>query len=204
MGFSPCHLDLLQIAAGAYTRICAGRLADTDPSAGPFRTGPAGRQRPQMPRLPKDVHCDMAIRAAEERVSINLYLLSRIAIDAPIPRPRRTPRNRPCQCVDRSGALARGYLKSLGHKAPKSAVSEYLEWFEDAYVLFTALRRLRPEIFYQKTRTGRQVDFIVPTRGRKTMLVQICESRPIHGRDDGRRQRSTKRWWSLAWIPGPS
>ena len=30
-----------------------------------------------------------------------------------------------------------GYLKSLGHKAPKAAVSDYLEWFEDAYFLFT-------------------------------------------------------------------
>ncbi len=30
-----------------------------------------------------------------------------------------------------------GYLKSLGHKAPKSAVSDYLEWFEDACFLFT-------------------------------------------------------------------
>jgi len=30
-----------------------------------------------------------------------------------------------------------GYLKSLGHKAPKSAVSDYLDWFEDAYFLFT-------------------------------------------------------------------
>lgn len=30
-----------------------------------------------------------------------------------------------------------GYLKSLGHKAPKSSVSDYLEWFEDAYFLFT-------------------------------------------------------------------
>ena len=30
-----------------------------------------------------------------------------------------------------------GYLKSLGHKAPKSAVADYLEWFEDAYFLFT-------------------------------------------------------------------
>ncbi len=30
-----------------------------------------------------------------------------------------------------------GYLKSLGHKAPKSKVSDYLEWFEDAYFLFT-------------------------------------------------------------------
>ena len=30
-----------------------------------------------------------------------------------------------------------GYLKSLGHKAPKSAVSNYLEWLEDAYFFFT-------------------------------------------------------------------
>ena len=30
-----------------------------------------------------------------------------------------------------------GYLKSLGHRSPKSAVSDYLEWFEDAYFLFT-------------------------------------------------------------------
>jgi len=116
-----------------------------------------------------------------------------------------------------------GYLKSLGHRAPKSAVSDYLEWFEDAYFLFTvriydasaarrdtnpkrvycidhamvtsvssgilvnaghllenlvftALRRLYPEIYYYKTRTGREVDFIVPTRARPRMLVQVCES----------------------------
>ena len=30
-----------------------------------------------------------------------------------------------------------GYLKALGHRVPKSAVSDYLEWFEDAYFLFT-------------------------------------------------------------------
>src|SRR3990167_5672343 len=30
-----------------------------------------------------------------------------------------------------------GYLQSLGHKAPKSAVAAYIEWFEDAYFLFT-------------------------------------------------------------------
>ena len=116
-----------------------------------------------------------------------------------------------------------GYLKSLGHRAPKSAVSDYLEWFEDAYFLFTvrifdaslarsntnqkkiycvdhalvtsvspgilvnaghllenlvfsALRRLHPEIYYYKTKTGREVDFIVPMRGRARMLVQVCES----------------------------
>ena len=30
-----------------------------------------------------------------------------------------------------------GYLKSLGHSAPKSSVSNYLSWFEDSYFLFT-------------------------------------------------------------------
>ncbi len=116
-----------------------------------------------------------------------------------------------------------GYLKSLGHKAPKSAVSDYLEWFEDAYFLFTVrifdpslarsntnpkkiycvdhslvtsisngilinsghllenlvfttLRRVTPDIYYFKTRTGREVDFIAGRHGRPRMLVQVCES----------------------------
>ncbi|HOO57249.1 MAG TPA: ATP-binding protein [bacterium] len=116
-----------------------------------------------------------------------------------------------------------GYLQSLGHKAPKSAVSEYMEWFEDAYFLFTvkifdsslarrntnpkkiycvdhamvtsvssgilvnsghllenlvfiSLRRYHPEIYYYKTSTGKEVDFIVPKRGSGGMLVQVCES----------------------------
>jgi predicted AAA+ superfamily ATPase len=116
-----------------------------------------------------------------------------------------------------------GYLQSLGHKAPKSAVADYLEWFEDAYFLFTvrifdaslarrnsnpkkvycvdhalvtsvasgillnsghllentvftALRRLHPEIYYFRTKSGREVDFIVPSGGRPGELVQVCES----------------------------
>ncbi len=116
-----------------------------------------------------------------------------------------------------------GYLKSLGHKVPKSAVSDYLEWFEDAYFLFTvrifdaslarsntnpkkiycvdhalitsvssgilvnsghilenlvftALRRIYPEVYYYKTKTGREVDFIVPMRNRKHKMVQVCDS----------------------------
>jgi len=43
-------------------------------------------------------------------------------------------------------------------------------------LVFTALRRLHPEIYYYKTKTGREVDFIVPMRGRPRMLVQVCES----------------------------
>lgn len=130
--------------------------------------------------------------------------------------------------VDNTGSLysvnrLTGYLKSLGHKAPKSAVSDYLEWFEDAYFLFSvrifdaslarsntnpkkiycidhamvnsvasgvlinsghllenltfnALRRIHPEIYYYKTKTGREIDFIVPMRDRSKLLVQACES----------------------------
>ena len=130
--------------------------------------------------------------------------------------------------VDNTGSLysinnLTGYLKSLGHKAPKATVSNYLEWFEDAYVLFTvrlfdaslsranvnpkkiycvdhalvrsissgilinsghllenlvftALRRITPDIFYYKTRTGREVDFITGRQGPSRMLVQVCES----------------------------
>lgn len=130
--------------------------------------------------------------------------------------------------VDNTGSLysinnLTGYLKSLGHKAPKSAVSNYLEWFEDAYVMFTvrifdaslarantnpkkiycvdhalvtsissgilvnsghllenlvftALRRVTPEIFYYKTKSGREVDFIAGRQGPSRMLVQVCES----------------------------
>ncbi|NQT04289.1 MAG: ATP-binding protein [Planctomycetes bacterium] len=116
-----------------------------------------------------------------------------------------------------------GFLKSLGHKAPKSAVSSYLEWFEDAYFLFsvrlfdaslsrsksnpkkvycvdhafinsvssgillnsghllenlvfTALRRLWPDIFYYRTGSSREVDFIVQMQDSSRMLIQVCES----------------------------
>jgi predicted AAA+ superfamily ATPase len=130
--------------------------------------------------------------------------------------------------VDNTGSLysinnLTGYLQTLGHKAPKSTVSDYLEWFEDAYVLFTvrifdaslsrsnvnpkkiycvdhamvssissgilvntghllenlvfiALRRVTSDIFYFKTRSGREVDFIVGRQGASRMLVQVCES----------------------------
>lgn len=116
-----------------------------------------------------------------------------------------------------------GYLQSLNYKAPKSAVSSYVEWFEDAYFMFTvrvfdaslarsktapkkiycidhsfvrsissgilvnsghllenvvfmALRRLSPAIYYYKTQKGREVDFIMQTQERKKILVQVCES----------------------------
>ncbi len=102
-------------------------------------------------------------------------------------------------------------------------MSDYLEWFEDAYFLFTtrifdaslarsktnpkkiycidhalvtsvspsilvnsghllenlvftALRRVSPEIYYYKTKGGLEVDFITQMQNRNGMLVQVCES----------------------------
>jgi uncharacterized protein len=130
--------------------------------------------------------------------------------------------------VDNTGSMysvnnLTGYLKSLGHKAPKSTVSDYLAWFEDAYFLFSvrvfdaslaraqanpkkvycidhslvtsvasgilvnsghllenlvfvALRRVWPNIFYFKSKAGREVDFVVNKHDRTRMLVQVCES----------------------------
>lgn len=130
--------------------------------------------------------------------------------------------------VDNTGSLysinkLTGFLKALGHKVPKSSVSDYVGWFEDAYFLFSvrlfdaslarsqanpkkvycidhalvtsissgilinsghllenlvfaALRRLHPEVYYYRTRTGREVDFVVPGRSRPNVLVQVCES----------------------------
>ena len=43
-------------------------------------------------------------------------------------------------------------------------------------LVFTALRRSHPDVYYYKTKTGKEVDFIVPLRGRARLLVQVCES----------------------------
>jgi predicted AAA+ superfamily ATPase len=116
-----------------------------------------------------------------------------------------------------------GYLKALGHKVPKSAVSDYLAWFEDAYffftvrifdpslarsqtnpkkiycidhglvtsvasgilvnsghllenLVFTALRRVTPDVYYLKTKSGAEVDFVARRQDRSRILVQVCES----------------------------
>lgn len=43
-------------------------------------------------------------------------------------------------------------------------------------LVFTALRRRHQGIYYYKTKTGREVDFVVPMREKPAMLVQVCES----------------------------
>ncbi len=115
------------------------------------------------------------------------------------------------------------YLKSLGHKIPKTKVVNYIAWLEDAYFLFTvyiydaslarrntnpkkiycidhalvtstspgillnmghilenlvyiALRRLYTDIYYYKTKTGKEVDFIIPHSGGRPLLIQVSET----------------------------
>lgn len=115
------------------------------------------------------------------------------------------------------------YLQSLGHKISKTAVSNCLLWFEDAYFFFTVrlfdasirraninpkkiycidhalassissgiltnhghllenlvyitLRRYSPTIFYYKTHSEREVDFLVQKHDRSRLLVQVCDS----------------------------
>jgi predicted AAA+ superfamily ATPase len=43
-------------------------------------------------------------------------------------------------------------------------------------MVFTALRRISPDIFYFKTKTGKEVDFIVKIENGFRMLIQVCES----------------------------
>ena len=116
-----------------------------------------------------------------------------------------------------------GTLKAHGHKAPKSAVADYLEWFEDAYFLFTVrkydaslnksnanpkkiycvdhamvtsvasgvlvnsghllenlvfstLRRIFSQIFYYKTKSNKEVDFLIPGERGERRLIQACET----------------------------
>jgi hypothetical protein len=67
-------------------------------------------------------------------------------------------------CIDHAlvRSVSSGILVNSGH---------YLE-----NLVFTTLRRVYPEIFYYKTKTGREVDFIVSPRGQPRRLFQVCES----------------------------
>jgi len=141
-----------------------------------------------------------------------------------------------------------GYLKAMGHKVSKIQVSEYLDWLEDAYFLFsvrlfdpsgtrsnvnpkkifcidhafvvsvssgilsnrghllenmvfTALRRFHAIIYYGKTRSGKEIDFIISGQsGSPPMLYQVCETlkdpqtrkREVSALEDGMAEYGTR------------
>jgi predicted AAA+ superfamily ATPase len=82
--------------------------------------------------------------------------------DASLARSNANPKK--IYCVD--SALARsvgsGILINSGHLLEN--------------MIFVALRRSHQEIYYGRTRTGLEVDFVVPQRGAPPMLVQVCQS----------------------------
>lgn len=43
-------------------------------------------------------------------------------------------------------------------------------------LVFITMRRLYPEIYYYKTKTGKEVDFIIPRRKKSFLLIQVCET----------------------------
>ncbi len=118
-----------------------------------------------------------------------------------------------------------GYLKSQGHKISKTFVGEMLDWFEDAYALFSVRlfdaslsrqlanpkkiyavdhamvrscstgilvnkghllenmvfidgRRRGRDLYYYRTRNGREVDFVWKDDSGRVCLVQVCDQMP--------------------------
>jgi|APSaa5957512622_1039677.scaffolds.fasta_scaffold22486_2 uncharacterized protein len=113
------------------------------------------------------------------------------------------------------------YLKSLGHKVSKSFVGQFIDWFEDAYFLFSIklysasinkqnanpkkvycidqgmvqavtptitedrgrllenivflhLRRQGFEVYYYRTKNGKEIDFIWLDKKKQKHLAQVC------------------------------
>jgi len=91
------------------------------------------------------------------------YFLFTVRIfDASLARSNTNPKK--IYCVDHAliTSVSSGILANTGHLLEN--------------LTFTALRCLYTEIYYYKTKTGKEVDFILPLRDGKRMLVQVCES----------------------------
>ena len=78
--------------------------------------------------------------------------------------PAPTPTQKKIYCIDHAlvTSVSSGILVNSGHLLEN--------------MVFTALRRTSPDIFYFKTKTGKEVDFIAKLRDGSRMLIQVCES----------------------------
>lgn len=91
------------------------------------------------------------------------YFLFTVRIfDASLARSNTNPKK--IYCIDHAlvTSVSSGILVNAGHLLEN--------------LVFSALRRLYPQIYYYRTKSGREVDFVVPRRGRSPMLVQACAS----------------------------
>ncbi len=90
------------------------------------------------------------------------FLFSVRLYDASLTRSKANPKK--VYCIDHSlvTSVSSGILVNSGHLLEN--------------LVFTALRRLHQEIYYFKTRAGKEVDFVVPKRNRPGLLVQVSET----------------------------
>jgi len=77
---------------------------------------------------------------------------------------RRNTNPKKIYCIDHAmvASVSSGILVNSGHLLEN--------------LIFLSLRRLHSGIFYYKTKTGKEVDFIVPVKGGQPLLVQVCET----------------------------
>lgn len=82
--------------------------------------------------------------------------------DASLARSNTNPKK--IYCIDHAlvTSVASGILVNAGHLLEN--------------LVFTALRRFSSHIFYYKTKSGREIDFIVQASDRTYQLIQVCES----------------------------
>ena len=91
------------------------------------------------------------------------YFLFTVRIfDASLARANANPKK--IYCIDHAlvTSVASGILVNAGHLLEN--------------LVFTALRRVTPSIYYYRTKAGREVDFLAQMPDRSRLLVQCCES----------------------------
>jgi predicted AAA+ superfamily ATPase len=90
------------------------------------------------------------------------FLFSVRLFDASLARSHVNPKK--TYCVDHSlvTSVSSGVLVNSGHLLEN--------------LVFAGLRRTWPDIFYYRTKTGKEVDFILQPHGSSRMLIQVCES----------------------------
>lgn len=90
------------------------------------------------------------------------YLFTVRIFDASLARANTNPKK--IYCIDHAlvRSLSSGILVNSGHLLEN--------------LVFVALRRVTPDVFYYKSRTGREVDFVARLPDGATLLVQACES----------------------------
>lgn len=110
-------------------------------------------------RIPK-----MTVSNCMEWFEDAYFFFSTRLFDASLSRSQANPKK--VYCIDHAlvNSISSGILVNSGHLLEN--------------LVFTALRRLHPDLFYYRTRNGREVDFVVPGFGENPgkALIQACES----------------------------